>query len=65
MSENERHPIEIARQDRTLEARLTHLESHVAMLWDHVWWMNLTPEKRAEYKAQGFKDPIAQFYLEG
>lgn len=34
-------------------------------LWDHDWWMSLSPEKRAEYEAQGFRDPIEKWYGEG
>lgn len=45
-----------------VERRVQLLEIHLAMLWDQVWWMNLPPEKRAEYEAQGFRAPIEHFY---
>lgn len=58
-----RHPIQDS-PDLPLERRVQLLEIHLAMLWDQVWWMQLPPEKRAEYEGQGFKAPIERFYLE-
>jgi hypothetical protein len=57
----ERHPIEDAPR-LPIERRIQLLEIHLAMLWDQVWWLSLTPEQRAAYEAQGFTAPIEQFY---
>lgn len=59
----ERHPIHDS-PPWTLEQRVRHLELHLAMLWDHVWWMSLPPERRAEYEREGFPPPIDKFYEE-
>lgn len=40
------HPIQDS-PPWTLEQRVRHLELHLAMLWDQVWWMALPPERRA------------------
>lgn len=56
------HPIQPCPKDTTLLERVHWLELHLAMLWDQVWWMNLPAEKRDEYKAHGFTDPIEKFY---
>ena len=61
MSTLERHPIEDSRSI-PIEDRVRLLECRLAQLWDHNWWKSLTDEKRAEYEAQGFRDPIEQFY---
>jgi hypothetical protein len=45
-----------------LNDRVRLLEVHLARLWDQVWWMNLPPERREQYKAEGFTDPITNFY---
>lgn len=58
------HPIQIGRQDRTLEERVAHLERHLAALWDQVWWISLPPERRAGYEAEGYTAPILTFYQE-
>lgn len=60
---SERHPIEVG-ADLPLEDRVRHLEAHLATLWDQVWWMQLDPDTRAAYEAQGFKAPIKRFYIE-
>lgn len=57
----ERHPIR-ERPDLPVELRLQHLEIHLAQLWDHVWWLSLPLERRADYEAQGFTAPIVTFY---
>lgn len=65
MNEIERHPIQDSPPGKTPEERIRHLELHLAMLWDMVWWMNLPEDRRAAYRAEGFTDPIQQFYTEG
>ena len=60
---SERHPIAVA-PSMTLDDRVRHIEAHLAMLWDQVWWMNLPEESRAAYRLQGFRDPIEHFYVE-
>lgn len=57
------HPIQDAPPNKTLVERVHFLECALGMLWDQVWWMNLTAEKRAEYEAQGFRAPIRRFYV--
>lgn len=59
----ERHPVQEC-PPLSLERRVQELERHLAMLWDQVWWMNLSTEKRAEYEAGGFTAPIERFYEE-
>lgn len=59
----EKHPIEVS-PHLPVDERVRVLEAHLAQLWDQVWWMNLPEEKRAEYRAQGFTDPIEKFYSE-
>lgn len=59
----ERHPIQES-PSLPLERRVQLLEIHLAQLWDQVWWMQLSPEKRAEYEAEGFRAPIRRFYEE-
>jgi hypothetical protein len=59
---SEKHPIQVNRRDVSLEERIKLLEICVAQLWDQVWWLSLPEEKRAEYRAQGFTDPIEKFY---
>lgn len=59
----ERHPIQHAPQ-LPLEQRVQLLEFHLAQLWDQVWWMNLSSERRAAYEAEGFTAPILNFYIE-
>lgn len=51
-----RHPVQ-ERPDLPYERRMQILEQLVAQIFDVVWWMNLTPEERAEYEAQGFTAP--------
>lgn len=46
----------------SVEDQLLHLKEYVAQLWDQVWWLSLSPEKRAEYEAEGHTHPIAKFY---
>jgi len=60
----ERHPIQDTPPNKTLMERVRHLELHLAMLWDQVWWMNLPVEQRGKYRAEGFTDPIEKFYIE-
>ena len=43
--------------------RIHHLECHLAMLWDQVWWMDLPFWRRWFYMAQGFRSPISKFYI--
>ena len=43
--------------------RIVDLEYALSILWDQVWWMNLTAEKRAEYEREGYGDPIKRFYV--
>jgi hypothetical protein len=63
MAENQdSHPIRLAPQGATVEERLHWYEHHLALLWDQVWWLSLTPEARANWEAQGFAAPISQFY---
>jgi hypothetical protein len=59
---DEVHPIQTTPKGATVEERLHWYEHHLAMLWDQVWWMNLPPEQRAEYEAQGFTAPVLKFY---
>lgn len=59
----ERHPIGES-LDLPLERRVQLLEINLARLWDQVWWMNLPPERREAYRAEGFTDPIEHFYIE-
>jgi hypothetical protein len=59
----ERHPVE-ERHDLPLEQRVQLLEQLLARIWDQVWWMNLPPERREAYRAEGFTDPIQHFYVE-
>jgi hypothetical protein len=65
----EKHPVEEFPFDpetgerATLERRVQFLERRLSQLWDQVWWMNLPADKRKEYEAQGFKDPIRKFYI--
>jgi len=60
----ERHPIQ-ERPDLPVERRVQLLEQQLARLWDHCWWRALSPERRAAYEAEGFRDPIQQFYEDG
>lgn len=64
MTDQEKHPIP-DRPPWSMDERVANLEVHLAMLWDQVWWMNLPPEKRKEYEAQGFTAPIDKFYGSG
>ena len=59
----ERHPIQDS-PDLPLERRVQLLEVYLARLWDQVWWMQLAPEQRARYEAEGFTAPIEHFYEE-
>jgi hypothetical protein len=61
MAEREYHPV-AERSDLTTERQLQILRELVAQLWDQVWWMNLPPERREAYRAEGFTDPIREFY---
>lgn len=63
MNELERHPIQQC-LPLSPERRIQLLEIHLSQLWDQVWWMQLSPEKRAEYEAEGFTAPIQKFYEE-
>ena len=56
------HPIQDAPPDKTPEQRIRHLELHLAMLWDEVWWHQLPFYRRWYYMAQGFRSPISNFY---
>jgi hypothetical protein len=58
---HEKHPIQDSPPWSDAD-RIRHLELHLAMLWDHVWWLSLPDEKRKEYEAQGFTAPIKDFY---
>jgi hypothetical protein len=63
--ERERHPIAQDPPQPTiasLVSELFQLKCLCAQLWDQVWWLSLPPERRADYEAQGFRDPIQQFY---
>ena len=55
------HPIQES-PDLPVGRRLQLLEIHLAQLWDHVWWMNLSGEQRVAYERDGFGAPIARFY---
>lgn len=55
------HPIKVS-PDLPLEERIRLLEARLAMLWDQVWWMNLSEETRRKYVAEGFMAPIENFY---
>lgn len=59
----ERHPVAES-PDLPLKRRVQLLEINLARLWDQVWWMNLPPERREAYRAEGFSDPIERFYIE-
>lgn len=52
------------RDDLPLARRVQLLEQLLARLWDQVWWMQLPPERRAAYEAEGFQAPITEFYEE-
>jgi hypothetical protein len=56
------HPIQDNPPDKTLLERVHFLEVALGRLWDQVWWMQLTAEKRAEYEREGFTAPIRNFY---
>lgn len=56
------HPIRQG-EERTAMERIVDLEYALSILWDQVWWMNLTAEKRAEYEREGYGDPIKRFYV--
>lgn len=60
-SDAEAHPIP-DRPPWSQEERIAHLEMHLAMLWDQVWWLSLPTDERKAYEAQGFSAPIAKFY---
>lgn len=62
MTSQDKHPIEDNPRGKTHLQRVRWLEIHLAEAWDQLWWLSLTPEKRAEYEAQGFTAPIQQFY---
>jgi hypothetical protein len=57
----ERHPIQESPR-LPLERRVQLLEIHLAQIWDAVWWLSLSPERRAAYEAEGFTAPIQRFY---
>jgi hypothetical protein len=61
----DKHPIEVARQDLTLEQRIAFLEEYVARHHDQLWWMQLQPRQREHYEQQGFRAPIQHFYGPG
>jgi hypothetical protein len=63
--DNEAHPIQDCPLGKTDQERIQWLEIHLAQLWDQVWWMNLSTEQREKYRAEGFTDPITQFYGRG
>ncbi len=50
------------RPDLPAEERLRLLEVYCGQLWDQVWWLSLTPERRAQYEAEGYTHPIEKFY---
>lgn len=58
------HPIPDCPKDKTLAERVQWLEVMLAKLWDQVWWMRLPESQRAEYRRQGFTDPIEKFYCD-
>ena len=60
---SERHPIQDS-SGLSMDARIRHLEVYLARLWDHVWWISLPPEVRAQYESEGFTAPIEHFYEE-
>lgn len=45
-----------------LERRVQLLESHLAKLWDEVWWHQLPWYRRLYYWVKGFRSPISNFY---
>ena len=59
----ERHPIPDAPAGKSAMERIHHLETHLAMLWDQVWWMQLPCYRRWYYRLQGFRAPIRRFYI--
>jgi hypothetical protein len=60
----EHHPV-AERPELTTEQQLQHLRELVAQLWDHCWWHALPEDRRRAYEAEGFKDPIQRFYIDG
>lgn len=59
----ERHPVQVLTGAGLPDAeRIALLERNLARLWDQVWWMQLSPEKRAQYEADGHRAPISNFY---
>lgn len=58
----ERHPIQDSPPGASAMERIRHLELHLAMLWDEVWWHQLPFWRRWWYAAQGFSSPIQRFY---
>lgn len=62
----DKHPIEVmGPPGATTDERVHWLELHLALLWDQVWWMALSEERRKGYEAEGFQAPIKQFYGRG
>jgi hypothetical protein len=59
---NEAHPVPERPPGKSEEQRIWHLEQIVAQLWDQVWWLSLSPERRAGYQREGFTDPITVWY---
>jgi hypothetical protein len=65
VNEIETHPVADAPAGWSPEERIRHLELHLAMLWDEVWWHQLPFWQRWFYGAQGFRSPIQEFYRKG
>lgn len=63
------HPIQdplidpLTGKPATPERERQLMRIYLAQLWEQVWWLSLSPEKRAEYEAQGNKAPIEDFKL--
>lgn len=59
---SEKHPIADNPAGKTDRERIHWLEIHLAQLWDQVWWLSLPEDRRDQYRAEGFTDPILKFY---
>jgi len=57
------HPVEHNPPEGTAEDRCSRLEFLLGLLWDEVWWHQLPWWRRLFYRVQGFKSPIARFYV--
>lgn len=62
MSDDE-HPIKVGGlPGQTLEQRVARVEEYLARHHDQLWWMNLPPERRKRYEAEGFSDPMQHYF---